>query len=324
MYSGQINFNKQKFLKKAFDQKAVIAIMFMLIIMLFFKTNFYTAYNMLDMLNSASILLVISFGLTVVIISGGIDLSIGGIMVVAGIIAIKMMSVLAIIPAVIIAVLSGAAIGFVNGYLVVYQKTEPFIITIGMSILLTGVAQQLTDAHPVSPENMNFMMIANGRVFGTIPNLVLIMLIVFAIFFWILRYTQYGRNCYAIGGDYEVAEYSGINVRLTKTFSYVLSGLASALAGVLLSSKLNSGSSVYGESTALTVISAVVVGGTSLAGGRGSIPKTAMGLLVFGILENSMNMLTINPYVQIVIKGFVIVTILCLDSYGRKKKRESV
>jgi ribose transport system permease protein len=305
---------KNTFFRKVGNHKASIAVLAMLVAMLFFPTNFYTRFNIFDLLNSASILLVLAFGITFVIIAGGIDLSIGGIMVVSGIVTIKLMEFTPI----------WVLIGLVNGYLVVYQKTEPFIITLGMGLLLTGLAQQLTDAHPIAAPNPKFMLMANGFLFGVIPHLVLIMLATLFIAYSVLRYTQFGRNCYAIGGDYEVAEYSGISVRKIKTMTYVICGFAAALGGILLSSKLNSGSSVYGETTALTVISAVVVGGTSLAGGMGGIPQTAMGLLVFGIMENAMNMLRINPYIQIILRGVVIVTILCLDSYSRKKKREDV
>ena len=220
--------------------------------------------------------------------------------------------------------LVGAVIGVINGYFVVYRKKEPFIITLAMGIILTGLAMQITDAHPISPTNMKFMMIGNGKVILGVPNLVVIMLIVFALTYSLLRYTQFGRNCYAIGGDYEVAEYSGINVKLIKASTYVLCGVLTALAGVLLSSKLNSGSSTYGSLTALTVISSVVVGGTSLAGGVGGIPQTAIGLLLIAIIQNVMNMLGVAPYVQYLVTGMVIVLVISLDSYSRKRKREAV
>lgn len=310
--------------KSIYKQKAMMAVLLMLFIMLFSHTNFYTSFNLLDLINSLSIYLILAFGITIVIISGGIDLSIGGILAISGIIVIKLMAVVPIYLAILGALLSGALIGAVNGYLVVYQKSEPLIITLGVGMVLTGFAQQLTDAHPIGPENLEFMMIANGKLFNVIPNLILVMLVVFGIFVWILRYTQFGRNCYAIGGDYEVAKYSGINVKRIKTAAFILCGMASALGGVMLSSKLNSGSSVYGEASALTVISAVVVGGTSLAGGIGGVPQTAIGLLVFGVMENAMNMLGIGSYIQMIIRGIVIVTILCLDSYSRKVKRETV
>jgi ribose transport system permease protein len=304
-------------------QKAFIALIIMMIGMLFSKTNFYSAYNLLDMLNSTSILLILAFGVTFTIISGGCDLSIGGNLVVAGILAIKLLDVMPIWLAILIAVLFGAVVGFINGFLVVQQKTEPFIITLGMGLLLTGVAQQLTDAHPLPAKNPNFMMISNGDFHG-IPNLVIIMLVCFGISYWIMRYTQFGRNLYAIGGDYEVARYSGINVIRTKWIGFVLSGVAAALAGVLLSSKLNTGSPVYGETTALVVNCGVVVGGTSFAGGIGGIPQSGLGLLVFGMLDNVMNMLEITSYYQVLLKGAAIVAIIWMDCFANKRKREAV
>ncbi len=313
-----------RIVKISVQQKAFIAIVIMLILMSFSKTNFYTSYNILDLLNSASILILVGFGLTLVIVAGGIDLSVGGTLVVSGIVAIKMMDVFPIWLSIIIAILTGTLIGAINGYFAVIQKTEPFIITLGMGLLLTGLAMQLTDAHPISPKNIKFMSIANGSVIGKIPNLVVIVVVMLALCYWLLRFTQFGRNCYAIGGDYEVAEYSGINAKLIKTATYMLSGSFAALAGVLLSSKLNSGSAVYGETTALIVICSVVVGGTSLAGGVGGVVQTVLGLLVFAIMENGMNMLGIDSYIQLLLKGIVIVVIISLDSYSRKQKREAV
>ena len=304
-------------------QKAFIFIVVMLVGMLFAGTEFYTAYNLLDMLNSTSILLILSFGVTMTIISGGCDLSIGGILVVSGILAIKLQAVMPMGLAILFAIAFGVAVGFVNGFLVVHQRTEPFIITLGMGLLLTGVAQQLTNAHPVPATNPEFMMIGNGSVLG-VPNLVIIMALCFAASFWLMRYTQFGRNLYAIGGDYDVARYSGINVVRTKWLAFVISGGAAGLAGVLLSSKLNTGSAIYGELTALVVNCGVVVGGTSFAGGIGGIPQSALGLLVFGMLDNVMNMLRITSYYQILLKGAVIVAIIWLDCFAQKRRREFV
>ena len=304
-------------------QKAFMAIIIMMGVMAFSGTQFYTAYNLLDMLNSTSILLILCFGVTLTIIAGGCDLSIGGILVVSGILSIKLQDVMPMEFAILAAILFGILVGFVNGFLSVHQKTEPFIITLGMGLLLTGVAQQLTNAHPVPARNPVFMMIGNGDFHG-IPNLVIIMAVCFALAFWLMRYTQFGRNLYAIGGDYEVARYSGIPVIRTKWIAFVISGGGAALAGVLLSSKLNTGSSIYGDLTALVVNCGVVVGGTSFAGGIGGIPQSGLGLLVFGMLDNVMNMLAIKSYYQVLLKGAVIVAIIWLDCFAQKRRREFV
>ena len=316
------------------QQKALVAIAVILAVMAFSGTEFFSAYNLLDMLNSSTILIILGLGVTLTVIAGGCDLSIGGILVVSGILSIQLQNYVPLPVALVLAVLSGTLVGFVNGFLVVHQKTEPFIITLGMGLLLTGVAQQLSDAHPVPATNPDFMNISNGYQFGDgmftdgqfpgIPNLVIIMVVCFVFFAWLMRYTAFGRNLYAIGGDYDVARYSGINVITNKWMTLVISGTMAALGGVLLSSKLNTGSAIYGDFTALVVNCGVVVGGTSFAGGVGGIPQSVLGLLLFGMLDNAMNMLSIPSWYQMMLKGAVIVAILWLDSYTQKRKRETV
>ncbi len=306
-------------------QKAVIAILALLILMLFFKTNFYTSYNLLSVLKDAAVNEIIAFGVTLTVIAAGCDLSVGGVMCLSGIVAIQLMNKGVGMPlSISIAVLSGAVVGFINGFLVVQQKTEAFIITLGTGMLIKGINQQLTDAHPVSCTNMEFMKLANGKVGGVIPNLALYMIVIGLLVYALLRYTSYGRNLYALGGDYDVAKYSGINVVTTKWVAFVLSGALAAVAGVLLSSKLNTGSSIYGDDTALMVNCGVVVGGTSFAGGVGGVWQSFIGLMVLQLLTNCMNMLGIAPYLQQVCQGVVIVAIIWLDCFGRKRKREDV
>ena len=315
----------QRVYKIVVKQKAFLALVGMFIIMLFSGTNFYTKYNLIELLRSASILAILAFGVTITIICGGCDLSIGGTMCLAGITTISMMNAgMAIWLAMLISIFIGAFIGFVNGFFIVHQKTEPFIITLGTGLLLKGVCQQMTDAIPISSNSMTFMKIANGRLISGIPNIIIIMIILFVLLHILMRYTQYGRNCYAIGGDYDVAVYSGINAIRIKWIAFVICGVTAALGGIMLSSKLNSGSSVFGDTTALIVNCGVVVGGTSFAGGIGGIPQAAIGILVFSVLENCLNMLRIGAYVQMALKGLVILAIICLDCYSRKRKREDV
>ena len=246
-------------------------------------------------------------------------------MVVSGIIAIKLINLNIAIPiAVMVSLLFGAGIGAINGYLTVYQKTEPFIITLGMGVLLTGVAQQLTTARPVACNNPDFVNLSNYKLFGQVPVLILVMIALLIVIYWILRSTSFGRNCYAIGGDYEVAKYSGINVLPIKSSAFVISGMTAALAGVMLSSWLNSGNSIYGDTTGLYIASAVVVGGTSFAGGIGGAFRSVIGIMLIGLLSNAFNMLGIDAYIQQLLVGLIIVGIICLDCYGRKLKREKV
>lgn len=305
-------------------QKAVVVILLMLVTMLFFDTGFYTKYNILDMLNSAAILEIMAFGVTLTIICGGIDFSVGAMMSLSGIITIILMRSMPLWCAIAISILCGALTGFVNGFLIVQHKTEPMIITLGMGMLLKGIAQQITDAHPVPAMNLKFMKLANGKVIAGVPNLIVIMLVMLVLFHCILRFTSFGRNCYAVGGDYNVAQMSGIHAKRVKWTSFVVSGMMAAFCGVLLASRLNTGSSIYGDTTALSVNCGCVVGGTSFGGGIGGIPQTFVGVLVLQMLENCMNMLGINAYAQQVCEGIIILLILWFDCYAKKKKAQAV
>ena len=180
----------------------------------------------------------------------------------------------------------GAVIGAINAYISVYQETEPFIVTLGMGVILTGVAQQLTDYRPISCTNPAFANLANYKLFGGVPILPIVMIAVVIVMYWVLRNTSFGRDCYAIGGDFEVAKYSGIPVKRIKSLTYVISGITAALGGVLLSSTLNSGNSIYGSITALYVVCALVVGGTSVAGGIGGVIQSVVGILLLGLVSN--------------------------------------
>ncbi|MHC1785229.1 MAG: ABC transporter permease [Anaerolineaceae bacterium] len=315
-------------------QKAFLAILLVILVMALFNLNdkthteFFTSYNFFDLLNSNSIYLILAMGETIVLVAGGVDLSIGGVMTLSGIIAIQLINSGVPIPiAVMICILLGVGIGAINAYISVYQKTEPFIITLGMGVVLTGVAQQLTNARPVSCNNPDFVNLSNYKVLGLVPVLVIVMIVVLALVYLVLRSTSFGRNCYAIGGDYEVAKYSGINVLRNKSFPYLISSMIAALGGVMLSSQLNAGNSIFGDVTALYVVCAVVVGGTSVAGGIGGAIKSAIGLVLLGLLTNAFNMLRIDsllPYLPTGLQGLIIVGIIWLDCFGRKRKREEV
>jgi ribose/xylose/arabinose/galactoside ABC-type transport system permease subunit len=315
-------------------QKAFLAILLVILVMALAnlnpetKTNFFSQANFINLLKSASIFLILAMGETVVLIAGGVDLSIGGMMAFSGVCTILMLNAGIPIPLAILgALLIGIGVGAVNALISVYQRAEPFIITLGMGIVLTGAGQELTDARPVASQVAAFADIANLKVLGPVPILVLVMVAVLAVIYVMLRSTSFGRNVYAVGGDPEVAKYSGINVRRTKAATFMICGLTAALGGVMLASQLNSASSIAGDSTALYVVCAVVVGGTSVAGGIGGAIKSTVGLLLLGLLTNSFNMLRIDSmvaYLSTLFLGFIIVAILWLDSFSRKRRREAV
>jgi len=314
----------QKIIKAIIKQKAVVAVLVLLILMIFPDTNFYSSYNLINVFRSISVLEIIGFGVTLTIIAGGVDLSVGGMVSLSGILVIKLMDYMPMVYAILCGMLVGAIIGVINGFLTVHQKTEPFIITLGIGMLLKGVSLVLSNAHPISCANPVFVEISNGLLFNSVPYLVIYMLVLLAATHFVLRYTKFGRNCYAIGGDYNVAAYSGINVVSTKWMTFVISGVLAALAGILLASSMNTGSPNYGDSIPLLVCCGVVVGGVSFSGGVGGAFQSFFGLLVLQLLSNCMNMIGIGAYVQHAIQGIVIVAIIWMDCFADKRKREAV
>ncbi len=314
----------QNIIKTIIKQKAVVAVLVILILMLFPDTNFYSSYNLINVLRSTSVLEIIGFGVTLTIIAGGVDLSVGGMVTLSGILVIKLMDFMPMVFAILCVMLVGAIIGIINGFLTVHQKTEAFIITLGMGMLLKGIALVLSNAHPVVSTNPVFVQISNGLLFNTVPYLVIYMLVLLVATHCVLRYTKFGRNCYAIGGDYNVAAYSGINVVSTKWVTYIICGVLAALAGVLFASSMNTGSPTCGDAIPLLVFCGVVVGGTSFSGGVGGAFQSFFGLLVLQMLSNCMNMLGIGAYLQQALQGIVIVTIIWMDCFADKRKREAV
>ena len=305
-------------------QKAVIAIALIFIVMIFPDTNFYTTANFSNLLEAVSTNAIIAFGVTLAVICKGCDLSVGSVMVLAGVIAIMLINRgMNMALAITIAILSGSVVGFINGFLIVHQKSEAFIITLGMGMLVQGVALLLTNANPVSASDPNFQRIANDNWLA-IPNIAAFMIILGILTFLLLRFTSFGRNCYALGGDYEVAEHSGIKVVRTKWFAFVLTGTFAAIAGVLAASRMNTGLPIAGVEVPLMVNCGVVIGGTSFAGGVGGIPQSFIGIFVIFLLRNAMGMLGIEPFYQQLVLGMIIVSIISLDCYFIKRKKEAV
>ena len=315
---------KKKILASIYQQKAIAALLAVFLIMPFINMSFYTMYNMMDMLKSASVYITIGCGVTVVVISGACDLSVGGIMCLSGVITVRLMEYCPLWVCILGALLFGILVGVLNGFFVVRQKAEAFVITLGMGLLLKGIAQQMTDAHPIAGTNRAFFEFGTGRLLFGLPNITTVMFLVLIAVCCLLRFTQYGRNCYAVGGDYDVAVYSGINALKTKWTAFAISGFLAAFGGVLLTARLNTGASTYGDTTALLVNCGAVLGGTSFAGGMGGAHRTALGLLLFTVLESALGMGELNAYAKELVIGTIIAVIIGIDSYGRKRRAEAV
>lgn len=305
---------------KRFVQKLgpLLGLLVIIITLTILSPSFLTFDNILNVLRQVSINALIAFGMTFVILTGGIDLSVGSILALASALTAGfMVGGMDPMLAVLLGVLLGAVMGAMNGFVIAQGKIAPFIATLATMTIFRGLTLVYTDGKPISSlsDAVSFQMIGKGYFFG-IPFPVIIMILAFFILLVILRKTTFGRGVYAIGGNEEASRLSGLKVNGIKIGVYTISGAMAALAGIILTSRLNSAQPTAGTSYELDAIAAVVLGGTSLAGGRGRIIGTLIGALIIGVLNNGLNLLGVSSFYQQVVKGGVILLAVLLD---RKK-----
>jgi ribose transport system permease protein len=301
--------------------KPLIVLFLLIIVMTILNERFFTWSNMLTVLRQTSINAVIATGMTFAILIGGIDLSVGSVLAICGAIAATLISSGMNILLVIMITLSlGLGIGIINGLFISKGRLQPFIATLGTMTLLRGFTLVFTQGKPISVFGSEgspiFSKIGTGY-FLKIPIPVYIMIIVFIIAYYILRHMRIGRYTYSLGSNEEATMYSGIKTDNIKLFVYGISGLLAALAGIIVTARLGSAQPTAGVGYELDAIAAVVIGGTSMAGGIGTIFGTAVGALIIGILNNALNLLQVSSYYQDVAKGVVILIAVLLD---RKQK----
>jgi ribose transport system permease protein len=269
--------------------------------------------NILNVIRQSSIYGIMAVGMTFVILTGGIDLSVGSILAVSGALAAGMLKAGAPLPWVILAALAvGAAIGLANGLVVTLGRITPFVTTLGMMSIARSLTLIYLQGYPISGFNPRFRFIGGGDLLG-IPFPIVVFLLAVVLATVILGETRLGRYTFAIGGNEETVRLSGIRTNFYKTMVYVISGLTSAVSAVILTSRLNSAEPVAGMGYELDVIAAVVIGGTSLNGGRGSVWGTLVGALLIAVINNGMVLLGISPYFQQLVKGLIILGAVLLD-----------
>ncbi|MBU1100372.1 MAG: ribose ABC transporter permease [Bacteroidetes bacterium] len=281
---------------------------------------FLTISNLLNIAQQTTINAIIAVGLTFVIITAGIDLSVGSIMAFSGVVLASLLKAdQPLIVALIGGVLTGGLCGLVNGTLISYGKLPPFIATLGMMSVARGAALLYTDGRPISGFSADFRFISNGEILH-IPVPVLLMVLIYFIAHFILTRTKLGRYTYAIGGNELATMLSGVNVKMIKTVVYTLGGMLSGFAAILLTSRLNSAQPIAGIMYELDAIAAAVIGGTSLVGGEGKLSGTLIGALIMGVLRNGLNLLGVSSFIQQIVIGSVIICAVLIDMSLRKNK----
>jgi ribose/xylose/arabinose/galactoside ABC-type transport system permease subunit len=302
---------------KANEFGIAIALILEIILFAFLSPYFLTGENLLNVSLQTSITAIIAAGMTLVILTGGIDLGVGAVVAVTGVAATMVLKLgLPLLPGFILAAAAGlfigAGSGAVAGLLITKFDITPFIATMALMTIWRGTAYLLTDGRPIWELPPEFGLIANSRIFG-LPLPTIVMVLVFVLAYIVLTRTPFGRYVYAIGGNSEAARLAGISVHRHLISVYIICGGLASVSGILLASRMNSGQPNAGLMYELDVIAAVVVGGTSLQGGRGSMVGTFIGAMLIGILRNGLNLLNVNSYVQMVVVGIVIVVAVMID-----------
>ncbi len=320
--------NAKELLKKL---QPLIALVVMVVAMSLLSDKFLTFANQRNILLQISVNLCLSIGMTLIILTGGIDLSVGAMLGLAGAVAAGLLKnglalkvfgvVLQFTPfgAIVAGILIGLALGFFNGIAITRFKLPPFVATLGMLSIARGLTMLWTGGFPVTDLGSQFCFIGEGFFLG-VPMAVWISAALVAIFYFISKRTTLGRYIYAVGGSEKATAFSGINVNRVKIWVYALGGALAAVAGLIVTARLDAADPKAGLGYELDSIAAVVIGGTSLSGGRGSILGTVLGCLIIGVLNNGLFLLDVSPFWQQVVKGFVILAAVAADKLGARRE----
>lgn len=307
---------------KGLGQYGIVVAFFVICLILALTTpKFLTLSNLTIVVTQVSINALLAFGVTFVIITGGIDLSIGSTVAVTGVVAASFAHPDTYPVAVPLAVglLAGLGLGAFNGLVITKSKVPPFIVTLGTMTMGRGLALILSKGRPISNLSDSFNFIGGGNI-GGIPTPILILIVLFVICSILLKKTVLGRYMYAVGGNPQAAEASGIHLNKIKMVVYTLCGGLAALAGILLTSRITTGQPNAGAGFELDAIAAAIIGGTSTSGGTGTMTGTLIGALLIGVISNGLDLLNVTSYYQQVVMGIIIIGAVVLDSLNQNKR----
>lgn len=316
----RVNKNSiQDFMKKT----GIFWIMLILIvIMSFISPAFFTGQNLMNIVKQAAITSIVGVGMTFVLITGGIDLSVGSVMALSGTLAASVAVADKGLPLILVLLTGvglGALCGLANGIGVAYIEFPPFIMTLGMMTIARGIPQVYTKGTPIFGLSDSFNMLANARILG-VPTLVWFMAAAVLIGYIILSKTVLGRRIYTIGGNEQAARLSGVPVAKLKMLVYVFSGFLAGFAGILICSRITSGNGTVAQGYEMNAISAAVIGGVSMTGGSGSVLGMAVGAMILTIIQNSFDIMGVNSFYQDIIKGVIILLAVFIDLKSKKKR----
>lgn len=295
----------------------IAALLVVMVAFAFASDHFLTVSNLMNVVRQMSVTAIVAVGMTFVIISGGIDLSVGAIVAFSGVIAADVLARTGSAPLAVVTALGvGLMAGLINGAVTAGFRIAGFITTLAAMQVFRGLGYIYTNGTPIPAQNKEFTMLGVGYLIG-VPVPVWIMAVIVAIGSVVLRKTRFGRYTFAVGGNAVAARWTGLPVERTIAGVYVMTGALAGLAGAILTARLGSGQPSAGDGLELDAIAAVVLGGTSLAGGRGRISGTVIGCILVAVLSNGLTLLNVSSYWQMVVKGLIIVVAVVLDTRAR-------
>lgn len=296
----------------------VIALIILMAVITIINSNFLTANNLLNLLLQVTSNALIAFGMTFVILTGGIDLSVGSILALSSALTAGLLgSGMPVALAILISLILGCILGMMNGLLISYGKLAPFIVTLATMTIFRGATLVYTNGNPITKglsDTFLFQFLGQGYIV-VIPFPVIIMFIVFIVLYVLLHKTAFGKSVYAIGGNEKAAYISGVKLNKVKIIIYSISGMMASISGLIITSRLSSAQPTAGASYEMDAIAAVVLGGTSLSGGKGRILGTLIGALIIGVLNNGLNIIGVSAFWQQVVKGVVILIAVLIDRF---------
>ena len=296
----------------------VIALIILMAVITIINSNFLTANNLLNLLLQVTSNALIAFGMTFVILTGGIDLSVGSILALSSALTAGLLgSGMPVALAILISLILGCILGMMNGLLISYGKLAPFIVTLATMTIFRGATLVYTNGNPITKglsDTFLFQFLGQGYIVG-IPFPVIIMFIVFIVLYVLLHKTAFGKSVYAIGGNEKAAYISGVKLNKVKIIIYSISGMMASISGLIITSRLSSAQPTAGASYEMDAIAAVVLGGASLSGGKGRILGTLIGALIIGVLNNGLNIIGVSAFWQQVVKGVVILIAVLIDRF---------
>ena len=316
------NTGIKRFINKLMNEyRSFVNLAIILLFASIISSDFLSLTNIFNVIRQVSIIAILACGMTFVILTGGIDLSVGSILGLSGALSAGTLTfvsnatsnpALAITAAILCALVVGTACGLFNGLFITKGSLPPFIVTLATLTLLSGLLLVYTNGAPIRVSDSSYMFIGKGSLLG-IPFPIWLLIFVYAVAFFVLQYTTFGRQIYAIGGNKEASRLSGINTNKIETLAYALNGFLAGLGGIILTARLGAAQPTAGSGFELDSIAAVILGGTSLSGGQGFVLPTVVGAVILGVLDNILVLMNVNPFVSDIVKGAVILIAVLID-----------